>query len=163
MPDSIVEGVNTTTVPRKVTDPRLSHKVSILNEGFDTANHGVLQTRMHIVLCYKKLRDNGDSGWHVGGWIKDTLAKALDEDPILAGRLARRSEDGGLEIVSNDSGVRIVEARIPLSLAEFLESEDKDEIKTELVSWKGVDESNPQFSALFYIQVRNDFSSFLVI
>lgn len=154
MSDLIVEGVSTTTVPGKVTDPRLSYKVSILNGAFDT-NHGVLQTRMHMVLCYEKLHDDdGDSGWHVGGWIKETLGKALQEDPILAGRLVR-CEDGGLEIVSNDSGVRVVEARISLSLAEFLESKEKDQIKTELVSWKDVDESNPQFSPLYYIQVTN--------
>ena len=97
MADLIVEGVNTTVVPAKVTDPRLSYKVSVLNGAFDT-DHGVLQTRMHMVVCYKKLHDDdGDSGWHVGGWIKETIGKALEEDPILAGRLVR-CEDGGLEI-----------------------------------------------------------------
>lgn len=36
---------------------------------------------------------------------------ALSDKPVLAGRL-RRVEEGGLEIVLNDSGIRLVEAQI---------------------------------------------------
>uniref|UniRef100_A0A7C9EVV9 Shikimate O-hydroxycinnamoyltransferase n=1 Tax=Opuntia streptacantha TaxID=393608 RepID=A0A7C9EVV9_OPUST len=153
VPDLAIEAAHS-AIPTQMTDPKFSHKVSVHNDvdqPFDL--HAVLQTRMHMVLFYKKL-SNEDSGWHVGGWMKETLGRALVENPILAGRF-RRSGDGGLEIVSNDNGVRCVEAQTSLSLEEFLQSKDKSEAEAELVFWNNVDEVNPQFSPLFYVQVTN--------
>ncbi|KAJ8444338.1 hypothetical protein Cgig2_019896 [Carnegiea gigantea] len=152
IPDFTIEAVHS-AIPTQMTDPKFSHKISVHNvdQPFDV--HAILQTRMHVVLCYKKLC-NEDSGWHVGGWMKESLGRALVENPILAGRF-RRSEDGVLEIVSNDNGVRCVEAQTSLSLEEFLEFKDKSQAEAELVYWKNVDEANPQFSPLFYVQVTN--------
>ncbi|CAO2819458.1 unnamed protein product [Amaranthus hypochondriacus] len=113
----------------------------------------IMQKRMHIVLYYKN-KSEENSGWHVGRWIKETLGNALVDHPIMAGRI-RRVENGGLEIVANDSGVRIVEGEISLSLVEFFECKRKNnEVEGKLVSWVDV-ETNPQFSPLFYIQVTN--------
>ena len=160
VPDLAIEAAHS-AIPTQMTDPKFSHKVSVHNDvdqPFDL--HAVLQTRMHMVLFYKKL-SNEDSGWHVGGWMKETLGRALVENPILAGRF-RRSGDGGLEIVSNDNGVRCVEAQTSLSLEEFLQSKDKSEAEAELVFWNNVDEVNPQFSPLFYVQVMLTFYCFIL-
>lgn len=55
-----------------------------------------------------------------------------------------------MEIVSNDSGVRMVEAKTEMKLDEFVEMKG-DEGK--LVFWEDVVESSSQFSPLFYVQV----------
>ncbi|KAL2902988.1 Protein ECERIFERUM 26-like [Bienertia sinuspersici] len=135
-----IESVYSTT-PKKMTEPRLSCKIS----------------RMHIILCYKKNQSNEINqdyyGLHIGGWLKESLGSALMEHPILAGRL-RRSDNGGLEIVSNDSGVRCVEVQMPLNLVDFLESKEmNNEVEGNLVYWQDIENSNPQFSPLFYVQV----------
>uniref|UniRef100_A0A803L5L0 Uncharacterized protein n=1 Tax=Chenopodium quinoa TaxID=63459 RepID=A0A803L5L0_CHEQI len=99
------------TSPMKTTEPRLSYKISVSNNDH---HQRVLQKWMHTVLCYKKQSDSEDNGLHAKGWIKESLGKALLEHPILAGRL-RKSENnnGDLNIVSNDSGIRCpVYARI---------------------------------------------------
>ncbi|WOG86095.1 hypothetical protein DCAR_0205293 [Daucus carota subsp. sativus] len=57
-----------------------------------------------MFLCYEKASDE-DSGWIVAGWAKTSMEIALSEKPMLAGRL-RTAEDGGLEIVLNDSGIK---------------------------------------------------------
>ena len=136
---------------REVTNPRLSHKISVPKED---DHHKILQKRMHIIFYYEKNKKEEDSGLYSGGWIRQSLGNALMEKPILAGRL-RRSENGDLEIISNDSGVRCVEVRVPLTMVEFLEfkKNNKFDGETKLVSWNHVDASNPLFSPLFYIQV----------
>ena len=143
----------TTTI---VTEPRLSNKLLISkNEKMllgDGCYDKIMQKRMHIILYYKNKSDE-NSRWHVGGWIKKTLGNALVDHPIMAGRI-RRDENGCLEIVANDSGVRIVEGEIALSLVEFFECKTKNnEVEGKLVSWVDV-EINPQFSPLFYVQVK---------
>ncbi|KMT11805.1 hypothetical protein BVRB_5g105060 [Beta vulgaris subsp. vulgaris] len=148
-----IVGIYTATT-RKITEPRFSHKILLDND--DDHHYGILQKRMHIILCYQK-QSNEDSGWHLGGWIKESLGHALVDNPILAGRLRKsESDQGSLEIVSNDSGVRCVEAELPLSLVDFLQLKEKNnEIEDKLVYWNDVDGSYPQFSPLFYIQVTN--------
>lgn len=150
-----IVGVNTATT-MIVTESQLSYKLLISkNEKMlldDGCYDRIMQKRMHIVLYYKN-KSEENSGWHVGRWIKETLGNALVDHPIMAGRI-RRVENGGLEIVANDSGVRIVEGEISLSLVEFFECKRKNnEVEGKLVSWVDV-ETNPQFSPLFYIQVK---------
>ncbi|XP_021765807.1 uncharacterized protein LOC110730319 [Chenopodium quinoa] len=154
-----IEGAYSTS-PTKTTDPRLSYMISISNDeslNDNHHNHGVLQKWMHTVLCYKKHSDDSeDYGLHAKGRIKESLGKALLEHPILAGRLRRSENDNGdLRIVSNDSGIRCIDAQISLSLVHFLElsKEKKNEVEGKLLYWKNVDESNPIFSPLFYIQM----------
>ncbi|OIT22643.1 PREDICTED: protein ECERIFERUM 1-like [Nicotiana attenuata] len=143
-----------TVMPMKPTDPRLSRRVAI-GENLGSGN---LQSRFHIVLCYNKASEE-DSGWLLAGWIKESLGKALVEKPLLAGRLKRKGENddnGEFEIVSNDSGVRLVEANMPMDLADFLDLiKERKNGEAELVFWEDVNESNPQFSPLFYVQVTN--------
>ncbi|XP_050226674.1 protein ECERIFERUM 2-like [Mercurialis annua] len=153
VPKIQVEGIQTVP-PFTVTDPRQVRRVLAVKEPIRSA---IFTGCFNIVLCYNKATEK-DSGWVVAGWIKESLARALKEQPLLAGRL-RRGEDGHgeLEIVSNDSGVRLIEATISMSLKEFLvlEGRDKAETEAEFVFWKNIDEQNPQFSPLFYVQVTN--------
>ncbi|KAK4414119.1 protein ECERIFERUM 26-like [Sesamum alatum] len=141
-----------TVVPTKPTDPRESFRVTVPH---NLSSTGILRRRFHVVFCYNKAGDE-DSGWVVAGRIKESLGRALQEQPLLAGRLRRRGDSGGdLEVVSNDSGVRLVEASVELKLADFLESKDKNDAEAELVFWEDFTEHNPQFSPLFYVQVTN--------
>ncbi|KAI3463602.1 hypothetical protein Pfo_020265 [Paulownia fortunei] len=146
-----VEAVQT-VVPTKPTDPRESFRLLVPQNLSSTS---LLQRRFHIVLCYNKAWDE-DSGWLVAGRIKESLGRALQEQPILAGRVRKCEESGmDLQIVSNDSGVRLVEAKAEMKLDDFLEMKAKREAEAELVFWEDVLEQNPQFSPLFYVQVTN--------
>ncbi|XP_028083588.1 protein ECERIFERUM 26-like, partial [Camellia sinensis] len=150
LPNSHIEAAQSVT-PTKATDPRLSRQVAIT----DSATSAIFRRRFQAILYYKKALSE-ESGWLLVGWMKLSLGKALEEQPILAGRL-RRGEGGKgeLEIVSNDSGVRVIEARISTTLAEFLDLKEREDAEAELVFWNDVDDQNPQFSPLFYIQVTN--------
>ncbi|CAN4078058.1 unnamed protein product [Withania somnifera] len=142
-----------TVMPMKPTDPRLSRGV-LLGENLGSDN---FQRRLHMVFCYNKASET-DSGWMVAGWIRESLGTALVENPLFAGRLRRIGENnsnGEFEIVSNDSGVRLIEAKMPMTLDDFLELKDKRNVEAELVFWDGVHEPNPQYSPLFYVQVTN--------
>lgn len=105
------------------------------------------------VLYYNKAMEE-DSGRIVAGWIKESVWTSLAEQTILNGRL-RRSEGGNadLEIVSNDDGVRLVEAKIIITLQEFLDLKEKEKLEAKLVFWKYIDQQNPLFSPLLYVQV----------
>ncbi|CAI9775584.1 unnamed protein product [Fraxinus pennsylvanica] len=144
-----------TVVPIKPTDPINSGRITISSQNLDSS---ILGRLFHLILCYNKASDE-DSGWLMAGWIKESLSIALCELPILAGRLrVQESEDGdrNLHIVLNDSGVRLVEARVEMKLADFLDLEEKKEAQGEVVFWEDVLELNqPQFSPLFYVQVTN--------
>ena len=73
---------------------------------------------------------------------------------MLSGRLWRGEDgDGELDIVSNDSGVRLIETQVAVTLSEFLELKEKEEAEAQLVFWNDIDEHNPRFSPLFYVQV----------
>ncbi|XP_022867017.1 protein ECERIFERUM 26-like [Olea europaea var. sylvestris] len=144
-----------TVVPIKPTDPINSGRISVSPQNLDSS---ILGRRFHVILCYNKASDE-DSGWLMAGWIKESLSIALCELPILAGRLrVQDSEDGDrdLQIILNDSGVRLVEARVEMKLADFLDLEEKKEAQGEVVFWEDVLEQNQlQFSPLFYVQVTN--------
>ncbi|CAN1834824.1 Vesicle-associated protein 2-1 [Linum perenne] len=140
-----------TIPPSIVTHPRTTRHVSL----DDHDDEKTLKGCLNIVMFYNNTSDQG-SGWIVAGWMKDSLARAMNEQPLLSGRVVGE-KDGVLEIVSNDSGVRLLEATIGVRLEEFLEMEDevKGEGEAELVFWKEVDDVSPQFSPLLYVQVTN--------
>ncbi|XP_028772901.1 protein ECERIFERUM 2-like [Neltuma alba] len=147
-----------TVSPLKVTEPRQVRQVQAAH------NPKAISGCHHIVLYFTKSRKDDDDGEpFLAGWAVESLAMVLSEHPLVAGRLRRR-EDGGeeddsraLEIVSNDSGIRMVEARIPMSMSQLLglNREDFVGVEADLVFWKDVDEHTPDFSPLFYIQVTN--------
>ncbi|XP_010053525.2 putrescine hydroxycinnamoyltransferase 2 [Eucalyptus grandis] len=136
----------------KATEPRLIQPVLVA----DPAGTGIFQKCFNVILYYRALVE-GETGWAFSGWIKESMGRAFTEQPLLCGRL-RRGEGGSggeLEIVSNDSGARLIEARIGVTLDEFLGSERRADGEAELVHWKDIDAQNPQFCPLFYIQVTN--------
>ena len=151
VPKVEIEAVQTVT-PVKQTDPRQTRRVLAT----DPVGSGIFRRCLNIVVYYKVVEE--DSCWIVAGWFKESLGRVLADQPILGGRLrGTSSEDiGELEIVSNDSGVRLIEAKIPITLSQFLDHQSKEaseESEAQLVFWNDVDDQNPQFSPLFYLQV----------
>ncbi|CDP08351.1 unnamed protein product [Coffea canephora] len=147
-----------TVMPVKPTDPRKSTRVCLSENPIS----GIFFRCFNVLLCYQKVaseeEDSGiASGSLVAGWIRESLGWALSEQPMLAGRLRRNQDvEGELEMVSNDSGVRLIEAQLAMTLSEFLDLKDKKKAEAELVYWEGLDrEQNPQFSPLFYVQVTS--------
>ncbi|KAG5248898.1 hypothetical protein OIU77_027510 [Salix suchowensis] len=148
VPKVQIEGVQT-VVPSKVTDPR---EICLVK---DPVSSDIFRGCLNIVLCYSEAGEEG-SGGLVAGWIKESLGRAMQDQPMLSGRL-RRVEDGNgeLEMVPNDTGVRLVDAKIEMSLQEFLGLEEREKAEAELVFWKDIDEQNPIFSPLLYVQVTD--------
>ncbi|KAF2598141.1 hypothetical protein F2Q68_00007012 [Brassica cretica] len=153
---SMIAGVQS-VMPVEVTQHREVRPISV----GDPVGTGIFRRTLNIVTYYKDAGDSGQRGWLVAGWIKESLGRALTEQPMLCGRLRRRrttkGEEDGLEVVANDSGVRMVEAIFPASLPEFFEmvKRDKSRAEAETVFWRDIDEVDPQFSPLFYVQVTN--------
>ncbi|KAF8045534.1 hypothetical protein N665_4745s0002 [Sinapis alba] len=151
---SMIAGVQS-VMPVEVTQHREVRSISV----GDPVGARIFRRTLNIVTYYKHAGDHsGERGWLVAGWIKESLGRALTEQPMLCGRLRRKTgEEDGLEVVANDSGVRLVEARFPASLPEFFEmvKRDKGRAEVETVFWRDIDEVDPQFSPLFYVQVTN--------
>lgn len=145
------EGIQSAT-PFRMTDPRIRRPVHVA----DPCKYGMFSRSFNVVMYYGAVLEGSDSGWHSTGWIKESLCRAFAEWPLLCGRL-RRVEDGRgnreFEIISNDSGARLIELRIEAKLDDFLVSEGREDRETGLVYWKDIDEEEPQYSPLLYIQV----------
>ncbi|CAH2074394.1 unnamed protein product, partial [Thlaspi arvense] len=157
IPRSLIAGVQS-VMPAEVTQHRKVRSISVS----DSVGVGIFRRTLNIVTYYKQAGDNGERGWLAAGWIKESLGRVLTEQPMISGRLRRRrtatqEEEDGLEVVANDSGVRLLEATFPASLPEFLEmvKKDKSRAEAETVFWRDIDEDAPQFSPLFYVQVTN--------
>uniref|UniRef100_A0A7N0V494 Uncharacterized protein n=1 Tax=Kalanchoe fedtschenkoi TaxID=63787 RepID=A0A7N0V494_KALFE len=94
------------------------------------------------------------------GRLKESLGRALCQYPMFTGRVRWAGPDEGrdgreLVIVSNDSGMRLVEAKYPMHMDEFLRLEDREAAESELVYWDDLKEQDPQFCPLAYIQVTD--------
>ncbi|KAK2970433.1 hypothetical protein RJ640_000150 [Escallonia rubra] len=137
-------------MPLKPTNPRQSRRVTVA----ENMRSSIFQRRLLVILYYKKACEE-DSGWLVAGWLRESLGDALSEQPILAGRIHKGDDEGELKIVSTDSGIRLVEALTAVNLSEFLDLKDKKEEQAQLVFWEDIDEQEPQFSPLFFVQVTN--------
>lgn len=131
------EGVST-IAPHKPTFPRPSFPISISKD----MEPGIFKLCFFEILCYKKASSQ-DSGWLVAGWTRSSMGIALSEQPMLAGRL-RRVDDGGLEIVPNDSGIRLVEAQFEISMEEFVSAGNKEEVQKQLVCWESIDDRSDE-------------------
>lgn len=159
----------TSVSPAKLTEPQQVCQVLFSDTETEVDNNiniNSIQGCYQTVLYYEKMNDEEeDHDWSLTGWIVDSLAKTLLEYPLLAGRLKRRevgyeSDDNNtrLEIVSNDSGIRLLEARYLTRLSEFLElNKMEHHHEAQLVFWKEIDAQFPQFSPLFYVQANFTF------
>ncbi|TXG51215.1 hypothetical protein EZV62_023739 [Acer yangbiense] len=124
VPKVEIEAVQTMTTVKQ-TDPWQTWRVLAT----DPVGSGIFRRCLNIVVYYKMVEE--DSSWIVVGWIKESLGTVLADQPILSGRLrGTSSEDiGELEIVSNYSGVRLIEAKIPKTLSQFLDHQSKKLVK----------------------------------
>lgn len=138
--------------PQKITEPRRVRKVLV---GEANTKSETLRGCYQVVLYYENSKEEEEFGWAMAGWTVESMGRALLEHPLLAGRLQRREEgeaETEMEIVSNDCGIRMVEARMSTTLSQFLETTEKGDLEAELVFWKDIDEESPEFSPLFYVQ-----------
>lgn len=149
IPEAHIESVQSVP-PFKITDPQPVRRLS----GADPVGLGVLRQCLHILLYYTKVTQD-DSDWLHAGWIKESLSRALLEQPLFAGRLREGAiELGELVIVANDCGVRLIHSRTPMTMSEFLAYKDSmEDAEANLVFWNDIDEQNPRYSPLFYVQV----------
>ncbi|KAJ8506309.1 hypothetical protein OPV22_007195 [Ensete ventricosum] len=137
-----------TALPGKVAHPGLARRIVMAAP----LGPEVLQRRFQVVLYYGKAGDEEvESPLTVAAWIKESLSAVLSGHPILSGRL--RNSGGSWEVKFNDSGVRLVQATAEMTMSEFLASEDRDGKEAQLAYWEDINEDDPNFSALFYIQV----------
>ncbi|XP_028762538.1 tryptamine hydroxycinnamoyltransferase 2 [Neltuma alba] len=146
-----------TVPPLKITVPRRVRRVLVSDPNIDA---GKLRGCYQVVMYYENVNEEEGFGWVLAGWIVESLGIALSENPMLAGRLQKKADQGEggdteMEIVSNDCGIRMAEARISIALSDFLESSDRHNLEHDLVFWKDIDEQSPEFSPLFYVQVTN--------
>ncbi|KAM7273381.1 hypothetical protein ACFE04_028045 [Oxalis oulophora] len=140
-----------TVPPQKITaEPRPARQVSIT----DLTGSGIFKRSLNVILCYNKSTEE-DTGYLVAGWIKESLGNAMSEEPMLSGRFRVSEKRGESEVVANDSGVRLVEGKISMSLHDFLNSKGRKDIEANLVFWRDINEENPQYSPLVYVQVTN--------
>ncbi|CAM8995232.1 unnamed protein product [Rhodiola kirilowii] len=140
-----------TVVSTKPTEPTLTRRVVL------TSVTGVVFQQCHQIVLYYKKANTEDSAWVMIGRLKESLGRALVNYPMFAGRL-KWDDNGGEErrelvLVSNDSGLRLVEAKYPVSMDEFLGMKGREEAASELVYWEDLKEHDPQFCPLYYIQV----------
>lgn len=145
----------TSVSPVKITEPRQVCRILFNDESENQKIHAIrkIQGCYHMVLYYENVEEEHHD-WSLTGWIVESLAKTLLDHPLLAGRIQKRDDVTGFEIVANDSGIRLLEAQCSTTLSEFLESNKKecDDHETELVFWNEVDAIFPRFSPLFYVQ-----------
>ncbi|XVE86149.1 hypothetical protein DITRI_Ditri18aG0012800 [Diplodiscus trichospermus] len=151
VPQVSIQGIQTVT-PTRITERRQKRQVLV----GELVGSRIFQRCMNMVQYYRKEKEEDSSGWLVAGWIRETLGRALMEQPMICGRLRKLEQnDGELEIVSNDSGIRLMEAGIQMTISEFLDLEQREDAEAQLVFWMDIDEQNPQFSPLLYVQVTN--------
>ena len=100
-------------------------------------------------------------------WVKESLCAALVDHPEMAGRLRRRGDgndddDGRLwEVKLRDTGVRLVQASVEATMAEFLEARgvDRERKEAALAQWTDVDVHEPDICAPLFIQVQSSVTS----
>ncbi|KAJ3680567.1 hypothetical protein LUZ60_016845 [Juncus effusus] len=139
-----------TAIPSKVIAPGKSRRINLTNTSLTQKS---LQNRFQMVFYYQKNNEE-ESAWTVAAWVKESISVALSDWPELAGRLRKEGEgEGYWDMKFNDAGVRLIQASMEMSLDEFLAMEDREEKEATLVDWSEIDWENPNFSALFYVQV----------
>lgn len=139
-----------TAIPSKVICPGKSRRINLTNTSL---TQNLLQSRLRMVFYYNKSSEE-ESAWTVAAWVKESMSEALADWPELAGRLRKdREGEGCWEIKINDAGVRLVQASVEMRLDEFIAAEDRADKEAALADWVDVDMKNPDFCALFYIQV----------
>lgn len=150
-----MEAVQTVTPWKAHDGDRRPRRISAASKD---AEELALRGRMCMVLFYERPLEDGN-GWNLAGKLKGSLNAALAEEPVLAGRLRRRTEgkDGagvGLEVKFTDSGARLAQARAEGGMSEFLPGKPGGEdVHRLLTYWRDVDERDVDYSPLFTVQL----------
>uniref|UniRef100_A0A7N0RDC0 Uncharacterized protein n=1 Tax=Kalanchoe fedtschenkoi TaxID=63787 RepID=A0A7N0RDC0_KALFE len=141
-----------TVVSMRPADPPLARKITLGSNQPAGGDVGAVFRQCHqILLCYGKASEEEDSGRVMIGRLKESLGVALCEYPMLTGRI--KWENRELVLVATDSGMRLVEAKFPIKMDEFVGMEGRAAAEGELVYWEDLKPEDPQFSPLAYIQV----------
>ncbi|XP_072963136.1 uncharacterized protein [Typha angustifolia] len=137
--------------PVKMSDPGRSRPITVAAP----VSAEALQSRFVVIFYYNKAVEH-ESALLLAAWMRESLGVALVEEPALAGRLRRPAnggDDGLWEIKANDAGVRLVQASLDMTVSDFLDLKDRKQKESLLAYWADVDKENPDYSALFYVQV----------
>eukprot|EP01018_Ginkgo_biloba_P004081 Gb_27254 [translate_table: standard] len=129
-----------TVVPSKAVVPGKLHPLSNLDHMMQLHN-------VRLVYYYKASLDKNASDLIME--MKQSLSGVLSSYPAVPGRLQRKC-DGNWEIKCCDAGVRVLEAKISMTLEKWLETADRSS-ELKLTHWENIG-SDPCISSLLYVQ-----------
>lgn len=108
--------------------------------------HAMGRHTVHVIFYYEK----SPFGSFDMDPMRESLSEVLSLYPLVTGRL-NRDEAGNWEVKRNDAGVRILRARVDVTLNEWLRSADGLE-ERDLSVWEDMPESPSTWSP-FRVQV----------
>ncbi|ESQ53919.1 hypothetical protein EUTSA_v10025128mg [Eutrema salsugineum] len=150
-----------TVVSTKQVEPGQLYRLSVLD-------HVMEPNHIRLVYYYRcsKTREPGE----ITKKLRESLAYTLNCYPIITGRLVKEI-DGTDEknelnrqwkVKSNDSGMRMVEARATGTVEEWLRNVNREE-ELKLVHWEDIYHDLPYYWSTFYVQVTEFESGGLAI
>jgi len=155
-----------TAVPLRMAGAGKSLPIAVSGPPLTAAE---LQRRFRTVLYYRGAGAEVEAAARErAAWVKESLCAALVDHPEMAGRLRRRGDgnddddDGRLwEVKLRDTGVRLVQASVEATMAEFLEARgvDRERKEAALALWTDVDVHEPDICAPLFIQVQSSVTS----
>ncbi|XP_066343614.1 protein ECERIFERUM 2-like [Miscanthus floridulus] len=148
-----------TAVPMRMAGAGKSLPIAVSGPPLTAAE---LQRRFRAVLYYRGAGAEVEAAARErAAWVKESLCAALVDHPEMAGRLRRRGDgndddDGRLwEVKLRDTGVRLVQASVEATMAEFLEARgvDRERKEAALALWTDVDVHEPDICAPLFMQL----------
>ncbi|CAD6262849.1 unnamed protein product [Miscanthus lutarioriparius] len=148
-----------TAVPMRMAGAGKSLPIAVSGPPLTAAE---LQRRFRAVLYYRGAGAEVEAAARErAAWVKESLCAALVDHPEMAGRLRRHGDgndddDGRLwEVKLRDTGVRLVQASVEATMAEFLEARgvDRERKEAALAQWTDVDVHEPDICAPLFIQL----------
>jgi len=156
-----------TAVPMRMAGAGKSLPIAVSGPPLTAAE---LQRRFRAVLYYRGAGAEAEAAARErAAWVKESLCAALVDHPEMAGRLRRRGDggnddddDGRLwEVKLRDTGVRLVQASVEATMAEFLEARgvDRERKEAALALWTDVDVHEPDICAPLFMQAQSSVTS----
>lgn len=130
-----------TVVPSKAVAPGKFYPLSVLDHMMQLHNVG-------LVYYYREALTTATSTDVVMD-LKVSLSRVLSSYPAVCGRL-QRPNDGNWEIRCSDAGVRVLEAKVDMTLEKWFEVADRDS-ELKLCYWESLGQ-DPYISSLFCVQ-----------
>ncbi|KAH7571917.1 hypothetical protein JRO89_XS04G0166700 [Xanthoceras sorbifolium] len=122
---------------------------SMKNHPLTGPDHAMGRHTLHMVFYY----ENTSFGSFDTDPVRESLSEVLCQYPAVTGRLTRE-DAGNWEVKCNDAGVRILRARVGVTIDEWLRCTDGSK-ERDLTVWEDMPE-NPSTWSPFRIQI-NDF------